>query len=179
MIFRQFCAADSYVSYLLADPVTRYGVLIDPRPASMAQYQDAVQQLDVRVLYLLQTHAPALHANAAEELATEFGARLVAYPEAGRGLFDVAVVDGNRLYMGEEMINVMATMGDGASALCFQWRDRVFTGCELLAGTSGEPDAAAIHTYTRLAKSLFAFPDEMLVYPGHLTGNRRVSSIGD
>ena len=182
VIFRQFCTPDDDVSYLLADPVSRYAALLDPNLAAERDYLEVLRRLDLRLVYVIETHAHESHLSAAPVLRAETGARLVTHSSVESACVDMHIDDGENLFLGEEFLSVMETPGHSACCLSYRWRDRVFTGHTLLAGATGtcqRSDADAGRLFDSIRKRLFALPDETLVYPGRLTGRRRSSSIGE
>jgi sulfur dioxygenase len=181
VIFRQFCTPDQDISYLLADPVTRYAAVLDPEIGAECDYLEIVRRLDLRLIYVIETHVHESHMSAATALRAETGARLVTHSAVGVDCVDMHVDDGDRLYVGEELLSVVATPGHSACSLSYLWRDRVFTGHTLLAGETGSchrADADAGRLFDSVRERLFRLSDETLVYPGRMTDRRRVSSIG-
>lgn len=181
MIFRQFCTPDQDISYVLADPVSRYAALLDPEIGAESDYLEIVRRLDLRLIYVIETHLHESHLSAAPALRAETGARLVTHSSVDVDCVDMHVDDGDRLYVGEELLSVVATPGHSACSLSYLWRDRVFTGHTLLAGETGSclrADADAGRLFDSVRERLFALPDETLVYPGRVTDRRRISSIG-
>ena len=181
MIFRQFFSDDDDSSYLLADPVTRYAAVLDPHAHAERGYLELICSLDLTLVYVIETHVHESHLSAAPALRAETGARLIAHSAADLACVDVYVDDGDSIFIGEEYLSVMATPGHSPCSLSYVWRDRVFTGHSLLAGSTGScrrTDADAGQLYQSIRERLFTLPDETLVYPGRIAGRRRVSSIG-
>jgi len=180
VIFRQFCTPDDDVSYLLADPVSRYAALLDPNLAAERDYLEVLRRLDLRLVYVIETHAHESHLSAAPVLRAETGARLVTHSSVESACVDMHIDDGENLFLGEEFLSVMETPGHSACCLSYRWRDRVFTGHTLLAGATGtcqRSDADAGRLFDSIRERLFALPDETLVYPCHDYEGRFVSSI--
>jgi glyoxylase-like metal-dependent hydrolase (beta-lactamase superfamily II) len=181
VIFRQFCTADNDISYLLADPVSRYAAVLDPNIEAEHDYIDLIRRLDLKLVYTIETHAHESHQSAAPVLRAETGARLVTHSAVQMDCVDLYVNHGERLFLGEEWIGVMETPGHSPCSLSYIWRDRVFTGHTLLAGATGpcqRADADAGRLFDSIVERLFALPDDMLVYPGRISGERCSSSIG-
>jgi len=181
VIFRQFCTPDQDISYLLADPVSRYAAVLDPEIGAESDYLEIVRCLDLRLIYVVETHLHESHLSAAPALRAETGARLVMHSSVDVDCVDMRIDDGDRLYVGEELLSVVATPGHSSCSLSYLWRDRVFTGHTLLAGETGScrrSDADAGRLFDSVRERLFALPDETLVYPGRVTDRRRISSIG-
>jgi sulfur dioxygenase len=181
VIFRQFCTPDEEISYLLADPVSRYAAVLDPNIQATRDYLEVLRRLDLRLMHVIETHVHESHFSAAPVLRAETGARLVANKSAVLTCVDMPVEDDEDIYLGEEVITVMATPGHSGCSLSYLWRDRVFTGHTLLAGVTGtcqRSDSNAGLLFESVHDRLFKLPAETLVYPGRLIEKRRISCIG-
>lgn len=180
MIFRQFCTSDEQISYLLADPVRREAAIVDPHAQAAHDYVEVIRRLDLRLVYVIETHLHESHRSAAAVLRNGSGARLVTHSKVDMACVDMHVDDNDSLFVGEELIRVIATPGHSTCSLSYLWRDRLFSGHTLLAGQTGpceRPDADASLLFDSVQR-LFELPDETLVFPGRVMGQRRLSSIG-
>lgn len=181
MIFRQFCTDDEQISYLLADPVTRYAALLDPNARATVRYFEVIEGLDLKLVYVIETHAHESHLSAAPVIRAKTGARVVAHAAAGLTCADMTVAGEDSLFVGEESIQVLATPGHSACSLSFLWRDRLFSGHTLLTGRTGScqrRDADAGLLFDSVTERLLRLPEETLVCPGRVVGQRRISCIG-
>lgn len=152
-----FDEATFTVSYLVWDPATRYGAVIDsvldfdPKSGRTAERSaqailDAAHREGVVVDYILETHAHADHLSAAPFLKSKTKAP-VAIGEhiktvqgvfkkvfnlsevSGDGReFDLLVKDGDRLALGELTIQVMHTPGHTPACVSYLIGDAVFVG---------------------------------------------------
>lgn len=180
MIFRQFCTADKEISYLLADPVTRQAALLDANIVAIEEYLNAIETMDLTLLYVMETHAHESHRSASALLRKQREVQLVAHKDAQMVCTDIAVGDEDCVFIGEDCISVIATPGHSRCSLSYYWRDRIFTGHTLLAGKSGlcqREDSDAAEMFNSIQKKLLALPGETLVYPGRVNANRCLSSI--
>jgi glyoxylase-like metal-dependent hydrolase (beta-lactamase superfamily II) len=181
-LFRQlFDPATATLTYLVADPVTRAAALIDPLPAHQDAIDDLRGQLGLRLRYVLETHAREDGNTTLPELRAETGARLAAHASAPVEGCDQRLQHGDRIYLGEEMLEVIHTPGATPCSVTFRWGGRLFTGDTLWIGRVGDlggahSDAAAL--YDSVHARLFCLPDEYLVFPGHDWRGHRVSNIG-
>lgn len=181
MIFRQFHASDGQLSYLFADSVTRNAAILDPHLALEHDYIDLIEHLDLKLEYVIETHAHESHFSAAPLLCDATGAywfmsHLIADTVKARPL-----EQGESVFMGEESFDVLETPGHSACSLCFRWRDRVFTGHTLLAGRVGDcgrPDADPRQLYDSITQGLYLLPAETMVFPGFGLEGKRESTIG-
>lgn len=181
MIFRQFIASDGELSYLFADSVTRNAAILDPHLGLERDYIDLIEHLDLKLEYVIETHAHESHFSAAPLLCDATGAywfmsHLIADAVKARPL-----EDGECVFMGEESFDVLETPGHSACSLCFRWRDRVFTGHTLLAGRVGDcerPDADPHKLHDSILQSLYVLPEDTVVLPGFGTGGSVETTIG-
>ena len=93
------------------------------------------------------------------------------------------LVQGDRIHFGKRYLEVRETPGhtDGCLTYVLDDESRAFTGDALLIDGCGRTDfqnGSAAVLYRSVTQTLFALPDEQLVYPGHDYQGRRVSSIG-
>lgn len=181
-LFRQrFDPATATLSYLVADPVTRSAALIDPMACLADKFGELLGQLGLRLRYVLETHAGGDMDATLPGLRAETGARLAAHAVAPVEGCDQRLHDGDRIYLGEEILEVIHTPGATPCSTCFRWGDRLFTGDTLWIGRAGDLGGAcsnAAAMYDNVHTRLFSLPDECLVYPGHDMQGHRVSSIG-
>lgn len=180
-LFKQlFDPASATLTYLVADPVTRVAALIDPAHSQREAIGKLLGQLGLRLRYVLETHALADGDTSLSELRAVTGARLAAHASATLENCDQRLQHGDRLYLGEEMLEVIHTPGVTPCAVTFRWGDRLFTGDTLWIGHAENPDSEqsdAGALYDSVHMQLFSLPDDYLVYPGHDRQGHRVSSI--
>lgn len=185
MIFRQLQDAQSSTfTYLLADPVTREAVLIDPVAEQADRDAALIAELGLDLLYTLDTHAHADHVTGAGLLRDRLGARTVVSRAAGVACADVLVDDGDVLRFGSCGLEVRSTPGHTAGCVSFVTldQDMIFTGDALLIGGCGRTDfqqGDAATLYRSLHGRVFTLPDTTRVYPGHDYKGRTVSTVGE
>ncbi len=170
----------STLTYLLADPISGDAVLIDTVVEHVGRYINLLRELDLELVYLLETHAHGDYASGAEVMRDHTGARIAVGCNAGVRWADDHLADGDHIVFGNEVIRVLATPGHTPGCISLRWRDRVFTGDALLIGGCGRTDfprgdAGAL--YDSICQRLFSLPDDTLVYPAHDYRGMRVSSI--
>jgi len=181
MIFRQFHASDGQLSYLFADSVTRNAAILDPHLGLEHDYLDLIERLDLRLEFVLETHAHESHFSAAPLLCDATGAYWFMSHLIAAAVHARPLGNGECVFMGEESFEVLETPGHSACALCLRWRDRLFTGHTLLAGRTGDcdrPDADAGKLYDSIVRCLYVLPEKTLVFPGAESDGGRQSTIG-
>jgi glyoxylase-like metal-dependent hydrolase (beta-lactamase superfamily II) len=182
MLFRQlFEPQSSTYTYLLADERTRRAVLIDPVVEDLEKYTALLAELDLTLVYTLETHVHADHVTAADALRQRLGSQTVVHRSSGAACADRLVVDGDRIEVDEVVLEVRETPGHTDSCVSYVASDRVFTGDALLIGGCGRTDfqqGSADRLYDSVHSVLFALPPETLVYPAHDYKGQTETTIG-
>ena len=182
-LFRQLHEpASRAFSYLLADAASRDAVAVDPEPQGlMWPLLGMVDELGLRLIYLLCTHVHDGGARAVECIRERCGARIVAGVGAPVAA-DLRVRHGDSVAFGSEVLRVLATPGHTASDVSYLWRDRLFSGDALLirgCGRTDLPDGDAGSLFDSITQRLLMLPGETLLFPGHETHHRTVSTIAE
>jgi sulfur dioxygenase len=182
MLFKQLFDEETWTyTYLIADPVNKEAVLIDPVNTHIDDYLALLQEQGLQLKYTLETHVHADHITASGLLRQKLGAQTGVGALCGAETADFQMKDGDVFsFANGEQIKVIATPGHTKGSMSFLWRDRVFTGDSLLIGGCGRTDfqggdAGAL--YDSITQRLFTLPDETLVYPAHDYQQHWISSI--
>jgi sulfur dioxygenase len=182
MLFKQLFDPETWTyTYLIADPVNKDAMLIDPVNTHIDDYLALLEKHGLQLKYTLETHVHADHITASGLLRQKLGAQTGVSALCGAETADFQIKDGDIFaFTNGEQIKVIATPGHTVGSISFLWQDRVFTGDSLLIGGCGRTDfqggdAGAL--YDCITQRLFTLPDETLVYPAHDYQQRWVSSI--
>jgi glyoxylase-like metal-dependent hydrolase (beta-lactamase superfamily II) len=181
IVFRQlFDPETCTLSYLLADPLTGDAVLIDTVKERVGAYVSQLQEMNLQLVWILETHAHGDHISGAAGLQELTGAS-TATGESAIGYADRILAGGDTVVFGNEVLRVILTPGHTAGSVTYHWRDRIFTGDALMIGGCGRtdfPTGDPGRLYDSITEHLFTLPDETLVFPGHDYKGMRVSCIG-
>jgi sulfur dioxygenase len=181
MIFRQLFEPDTCTyTYLLGCERTRRAVLIDPVASEADAYVALLAQLDLTLVYTMETHVHADHITGSGLLRERLDSKSVVHRDAGAMCADLLVTDGVRLQVGDLEILVRHTPGHTNGCVSFVMADRVFTGDALFIGGCGRTDfqqGDAGRLYDSIHQKLFTLPPDTLVYPGHDYAGNTVSTI--
>lgn len=180
-IFKQlFDDATSTYTYLIADEETHEALLIDPVNEQFERDMGVLDEWELTLKYVLETHVHADHITGGGRLRYMTGATFVAGAGTGLNCADRLMASGDTLTMGGITITAIATPGHTSGCTSYLWDDRLFTGDTILIDACGRTDfqeGSADRLYDSI-HTLMALPDETLVYPGHDYNGRHVSSIG-
>lgn len=181
ILFRQLFDANTWTyTYLLADPVTRDAVMIDPVLEQTERDLAVLREMNVKLNYILETHVHADHITGGGKLRHATGAKFVAGAGTQLDCADILLGEGDVLAFGNEVIRALCTPGHTDGCTSYHWRNCLFTGDTLLIDACGRTDfqqGCALKMYDSLQK-LLAFPDDTLVYPAHDYNGRHVSTVG-
>lgn len=184
MIFRQlFERESSTYTYLIACGKTREAVLIDTVKSETEQYLRLLQELDLKLVYVLDTHTHADHITAAGELREQTGACTLLGEEAQSACVSQSMKDGDQFHIGELILTAWHTPGHTDDSYCFILQEDqqtyAFTGDTLLIRGTGRTDfqnGNAEQQYQSLQR-LLSLPETTWVYPGHDYKGWTVSTI--
>lgn len=185
MIFRQlFDSTSSTFTYLLADADSRQALLIDPVFGQVSRDLALLDELDLTLHLVVDTHAHADHITAAWLLKQKTGCQIASSATIGAQHVDIALSDGQTFGVQGVTLTAMATPGhtDGCMSFVTADRSKVFTGDTLLIRGCGRSDfqqGSAVTLYHSITQMLFALPDECVVLPAHDYQGRTVSTIAE
>jgi len=185
MIFRQlFDSKSSTYTYLLADPESRKAVLIDTVFEQVERDTALLRELDLELLYTIETHVHADHVTAATLLKRRVGSKIIVAKAAGAEGVDREVEAGDKIEFGSRYLEVRATPGHTNGCLTFVLDDTsmAFTGDALLVRGAGRTDfqqGDAATLYQSVHSQILSLPSSTLLYPAHDYGGRTVTSVAE
>ncbi len=167
-------------TYLVADERTGEAALVDPLRDQVDQYLDLLEEKRLRLRYTVETHTHGDHLSGSARLKDLTGAKMLMHAASPAPCVDRGLKDGDVVELGGLRMEVLATPGHTADALCLVLPGRVLTGDTLLIGGCGRTDldtgdpAAMFDSLQKLA----ALPEDTLVLPAHDYDGQRASTIG-
>jgi glyoxylase-like metal-dependent hydrolase (beta-lactamase superfamily II) len=168
------------LSYLLGCTQEKICVVIDPEIDKAGDYVDLARFFSSELLYAIDTHTHADHHSACKVMRERYGIKVVMHAAAEAPYVDVRVEDGDKIKFGQLGLQVIATPGHTADAMCLLFDDRIFTGDTLLIGGCGRtdlPGGDAENQWNSLSR-LKALGDQTRIYPGH-DYREAVSTLAD
>ncbi len=183
MIFHQlFDKESSTYTYLLADSSTREGILIDPVLDNVDRDLRILRELDIKLLYVFDTHIHADHITGAGEIRTKTGAKTAVGKGSNVDCADIMLKDGQEIKFGSHTLRVITTPGHTDSCVSYLVGDKVFTGDALLIRGTGRTDfqqGSSTKLYESITTKLFALPPETIIYPAHDYKGQDCSSVAE
>lgn len=171
LIFQQlFEAQSSTYTYLLADADSKEAVLIDTVIETVDRDLKLVEELGLKLVYVLDTHIHADHVTGAGEIRKRTGVKTAVPKTANVPCADLNLSDGDELNFGPFTIKTLETPGHTDASLSFYCEEMVFTGDVLLIRGTGRTDfqsGSAEVLYESVHQKLFTLPPETKVYPAH------------
>ncbi|MCF6298700.1 MAG: MBL fold metallo-hydrolase [Thiomicrorhabdus sp.] len=183
LVLRQLIDRDTWTyTYLLLDPVSLQGVLIDPVQEQLERDLSLIKELGVELLYVLETHVHADHITAAGQIRQKTGAKIVYSEAAEIKAINIAIKDAETLTFGHYTMMALATPGHTNGCVSYLVDNMLFSGDSLLIHGCGRTDfqqGSAEQLYDSITQKLFTLPGETLVYPGHDYSGRTSSTIAE
>jgi len=181
MIVRQFFDVETFTyTYFLVDEITRETVVIDPVYEQAQRDLNMLNELDLQLKYILETHVHADHITGSALLKQRFSeARAVVSKYAGVSCADLEIEQGDVLSVGSVNIDVLTTPGHTDGCVSYYVPGMVFTGDALLIRGCGRTDFQQGDPgllYDSIQK-IFSLSDDTLIYPGHNYHGLTVSTV--
>jgi hydroxyacylglutathione hydrolase len=190
VFFRQFLKDEtSCASYLFGCPTAGEFAVVDAHVDFVEDYVAAAEAQDAKIVAVIETHIQADHVSGLPGLVDLTGATAYMPEASGAGFEHRALADGERVELGNTMIEAVATPGHARAHHSYLVTDHrrgdqpwfVLTGDSLLVGDIGRPDlhAGSDDSVEELARTLYrslherllTLPDHLLVYPAHYAGS--------
>ena len=185
-------------AYLIGDPVTGDGLVIDPADNVDGIIAEAkINKL--RINYIVNTHGHVDHISGNAEMQKLTGAKIIIHegdvsmltstPAMILRMFgakqspppDIIVKDGDNIEVGNVSLKVIHTPGHSPGGMSLYKSGFVFTGDTLFVEAVGRTDLPGGSwqiMYKSIQEKLFTLPDNTKVMPGHNYGRTPTSTIG-
>ena len=183
MIFKQlFDEKSSTYTYIVASGKGREALIIDPVIEHTYIYTDLLNDLDLRLVKVIDTHIHADHISAMAELKERTNCQTVMGEHSKSEVVNLKVKDNDKIIIDGINLEALYTPGHTDDSYCFLMNDRIFTGDTLLINGTGRTDfqnGSASEAYDSLFNKVLKLPEETLVYPAHDYKGNRFSTIGN
>ena len=182
MLFRQlFDKSTSTYTYLIASAKGREALIIDPVLENVEQYIKLLNELNLKLVKVIDTHIHADHITAASKLKNKTNCTTIMGEHTPSDTVEVKVKDNEIIYVDKLEIKVIYTPGHTKDSYSFLMNDYLFSGDTLLINGTGRTDfqgGNSEDSYNSIFNRLLKLPEETLLYPAHDYNGQTVSSIG-
>lgn len=171
IIFHQlFEKETSTYTYLLGDPVTKEAIIIDPVLETVERDFKLINELGLKLKYILETHVHADHITGSGELRKRTEAQIALSGFYPTTCPDIALNDGQEISFGNNKITAISTPGHTDGCLSYHIDNMVFTGDVLLIRSCGRTDfqgGSSEKLFKSVREKLFSLADNTVIYPAH------------
>ena len=182
MIFKQeFDTKSSTYTYIIASAKGREAVIIDPVIENVESYIKILNELDLKLVKVIDTHIHADHITGASKLQKVTSCTTLMGEHTPADTVDIKVKDGEIVDIDNLKIKSLYTPGHTSDSYSFLLDNYLFTGDTLLINGTGRTDfqnGSSKDAYNSLFNNLLKLPEETLVYPGHDYNGKFSSTIG-
>ena len=183
MLFHQlFDKNSSTYTYLIASAKGREALIIDPVLENIEQYIKLLNELDLKLVKVIDTHIHADHITAASKLKNATNCTTIMGEHTPSDTVEIKVKDDEVIYVDKLEIKVIYTPGHTKDSYSFLMNDYLFSGDTLLINGTGRTDfqgGNSKDSYNSIFNRLLKLPEETLLYPAHDYNNQKVSTIGE
>ena len=181
MIFNQlFDEKSSTYTYIIASGKGREALIIDPVIEHTNKYIKVLENLDLKLVKVIDTHIHADHISGLNELNKRTNCKRIMGEKSKSEVIDIKIKDGEKIEIENIKLEAMYTPGHTDCSYSYLMNDRVFTGDTLLINGTGRTDfqsGSPYDAYDSLFNRLLKLPEKTLVYPAHDYNGKKNSTI--
>ena len=182
MLFHQlFDKNSSTYTYLIASAKGREALIIDPVLENIEQYIKLLNELDLKLVKVIDTHIHADHITAASKLKDATNCTTIMGEHTPSDTVEIKVKNDDIICVDKLKIKVIYTPGHTKDSYSFLMDDCLFSGDTLLINGTGRTDfqgGNSEDSYNSIFNRLLKLPEETLLYPAHDYNGQTVSTIG-
>ena len=182
MIFKQvFDQKSSTYTYIIASAEGREALIIDPVLENVEDYIKILNQLNLKLVKVIDTHIHADHVTGAGKLRDKTKCVTIMGEHTPTDAVEVKVKDDEIIELDKFKIRALYTPGHTSDSFCFLMSNYLFSGDTLLINGTGRTDfqnGSSKDAYNSIFNRLLKLPDETLLYPAHDYKGETVSTIG-
>ena len=182
MIFKQvFDEKSSTYTYLIASSQGREALLIDPVLENVTNYIKLLNDLNLKLVKVIDTHIHADHVTGASKLKDLTKCSTIMGEHTPAEAVEIKVKDEDYIYLDNLKIKAMYTPGHTSDSFSFLMDNFLFSGDTLLINGTGRTDfqnGNSKDSYDSIFNKLLKLPEETLLYPAHDYKGEKVSTIG-
>ncbi len=182
MIFKQvFDQKSSTYTYIIASSKGREALIIDPVLENVDNYIDLLNELDLKLVKVIDTHIHADHVTGASKLKEKTKCVTIMGDQTPADAVEIKVKDNELIKLDQLKIRALYTPGHTSDSFSFLMDNYLFSGDTLLINGTGRTDfqnGNSKDAYNSIFNKLLKLPDETLLYPAHDYKGEKVSTIG-
>ena len=182
MILKQvFDNKSSTYTYLIASAKGREALIIDPVIGNVENYIKLLNEFDLKLVKVIDTHIHADHVTGASKLKDITKCTTVMGENTPANTVEIKVKDDEYINLDNLKIRAIYTPGHTSDSYSFLMNNHLFSGDTLLINGTGRTDfqnGNAKDAYNSIFNKLLKLPEETLLYPAHDYKGEKVSTIG-
>ena len=182
MIFKQlFDTKSSTYTYLISSGKGREALIIDPVKENVGDYIKLLNELDLKLVKVIDTHIHADHVTGASKLKDITKCLTIMGAHSPADAVEIKVKDDEYINLDNLKIRAMYTPGHTSDSYSFLMDNYLFSGDTLLINGTGRTDfqnGSSKDAYNSIFNRLLKLPEETLLYPAHDYKGQKVSTIG-
>ena len=183
MLFRQlFDKSSSTYTYLVASAKGREALIIDPVLENVDKYIVLLNELNLKLVKVIDTHIHADHITGASKLKDQTKCITIMGDQTPAEAVEIKVKDEEIITLDQLEIKALYTPGHTSDSFSFLMNNYLFSGDTLLINGTGRTDfqnGSAKDAYNSIFNRLLKLPEETLLYPAHDYNGKKFSSIGN
>ena len=183
MIFRQvFDNKSSTYTYLIASAKGREAVIIDPVIENVDSYIALLNELNLKLVKVIDTHIHADHITGASKLKQFTNCSTIMGEHTPADTVEIKVKDNEIIKIDQIEIKAIYTPGHTSDSYSFLMNKYLFSGDTLLINGTGRTDfqnGNSKDAYNSIFNRLLKLPEETILYPGHDYNGKKFSTIGN
>ena len=168
MIFRQvFDNKSSTYTYLIASAKGREAVIIDPVIENVESYIKLLEELDLKLVKVIDTHIHADHVTGASKLKQATNCSTLMWEHNPADAVEIKVKDDEIIKIDQIEIKAMYTPGHTSDSYSFLMDNYLFSGDTLLINGTGRTDfqnGSSKDAYNSIFNRLLKLPEDCLLY---------------
>ena len=183
MIFKQvFDTKSSTYTYIIASAKGREALIIDPVIENVDSYISLLNELDLKLVKIIDTHIHADHITGATKLKQITNCSTIMGEHTPADAVEIKVKDDEIIKIDQIEIKAMYTPGHTSDSYSFLMENYLFSGDTLLINGTGRTDfqnGSSKDAYNSIFNRLLKLSDETILYPGHDYNGKESSTIGN
>mgnify|MGYP005728639795 CR=1 FL=1 len=181
MIFKQvFDIKSSTYTYFIASAKGREAVIIDPVIENVDSYIKVLNELDLKLVKVIDTHIHADHITGASKLKKATNCLTIMGEHTPADAVELKVKDEEIIKIDQLEIKAIYTPGHTSDSYSFLMEKFLFSGDTLLINGTGRTDfqnGSSKDAYDSIFNRLLNLPSDTILYPGHDYNGKKSSTI--